>query len=154
MRFEVFNRGLLGKTDVVAVDMIHYSGMYGLCFSHHHPHNNNPRYAADTSTEGVLRYLGAQRAGTTEMCCSELDKMVVTTHHFDADAFLPVWSLLNPEVALENADLLRRIARCGDFFIHGDEESSRLNAAIESLHLRLRGAGKRGERLVNDSLTR
>ena len=57
MKFEVFHRGLLGRPDIIAVDMIHYSGLWGLCFSHHPPHNNHPRYAADTTTAGVLRFL-------------------------------------------------------------------------------------------------
>ena len=44
MRFEVFHHGLLGRHDIIAVDMIHYSGLWGMCFSQHLPNNNHPRW--------------------------------------------------------------------------------------------------------------
>lgn len=151
MKFEVFNYGLLGRHDVVAVDMIHYSGLWGLCFSHHHPHNNHPRYAADTSTAGVLRFIDEHAGGAV---LSALADYTITTHHFDADSLLPVWALLNQTAALERRDLLERVARCGDFFIYIDDESAQLNFVVEALHQRLRDYGERGERLVDDALTR
>jgi hypothetical protein len=147
MRFEVFHHGLLGRHDIVAVDMIHHPGLWGLCFSHHLPNNNHPRFAADTTTEGVLRFLAVEPL-------APLDGYTITTHHFDADALLPVWSLLNPQAALEHRALLERVARCGDFFIYLDDESARLNFVVEALHQRLRTAGARGERLIHDELTR
>src|SRR5258708_5874696 len=121
MKFEVFHRGLLGRPDVIAVDMIHYPGLWGLCFSHHLPHNNHPRYAADTTTAGVLRFIEDARSGRD---CPSLDALAdytITTHHMDADALLPVWALLHPDAALCRREPLERIARCGDFFIYLDE---------------------------------
>src|SRR5262245_59670481 len=147
MRFEVFHFGLLGRHDIVAVDMIHYTGLWGVCFSHHNPNNNHPRYAADTTTEGVMRFLSAEEL-------SPLENYTITTHHLDADSLLPVWSLLNPQLALERRSLLERVARCGDFFIYLDDESARLNFVVEALHQRLRDYGARGERLIDDELTR
>lgn len=147
MRFEVFHRGLLGRRDIVAVDMIHYAGLWGMCFSHHVPNNNHPRYAADTTTAGVLRFLASEDP-------APLADYTITTHHLDADALLPVWALLNPRQALERRDLLERVARCGDFFIYIDDESARLNFIIEAIHRRLRDYGARGERLIDDALTR
>ena len=94
MRFEVFHRGLLGRHDVIAVDMIHYPGLWGLCFSHHLPHNNAPRYAADTSTAGTLRFLEDAISGKGEIPLSSLEGHTITTHHFDADALLPVWAMV------------------------------------------------------------
>jgi hypothetical protein len=117
MHFEVFHHGLLGRHDIVAVDMIHYPGLWGLCFSHHLPNNNHPCYAADTTTEGLLRFL-------TTASLAPLETFTITTHHFDADALLPVWALLNPEVAIEWRELLERVARCGDFFIYTDDTSA------------------------------
>ena len=154
MRFEVFHAGLLGRTDVIAVDMIHHSGLWGMCFSHHPPHNNHPRYAADTTTEGVLRFLAEADAGQGSFPMSSLAQHTITTHHVDADAVLPVWSLLHPQIALERRDLLTRVARSGDFFIYLDETSAKINFVIEALHQQLRGAGERGERIVHDELTR
>jgi hypothetical protein len=147
MRFEVFHHGLLGRNDIVAVDMIQYPGLWGLCFSHHVPNNNHPRYAADTTTEGVLRFLACESI-------APLEAYTLTTHHFDADALLPVWALLNPAAALDRRDLLERVARSGDFFMHTDDESAKLNFVVEALHLRLRDSGARGERLIDDDLTR
>jgi hypothetical protein len=147
MRFEVFHHGLLARHDIVAVDMIHYPGLWGVCFSHHVPNNNHPRYAADTTTEGVLRFLATESL-------APLADYTITTHHFDADAILPVWALLNPELALERRDLLEQVARCGDFFIYLDDTSARLNFVLEAFHQRLRAAGARGERLIDDDLTR
>jgi len=147
VRFEVFHRGLMGRHDVVAVDMIHYTGLWGVCFSHHIPNNNHPRYAADTTTAGVLRFLSSEDI-------TPLAGYTITTHHLDADALLPVWCLLNPQAAIERRDLLERVARCGDFFIYVDDESARLNFIVEALHQRLREGGPRGERLVDDELTR
>jgi len=146
MRFEVFHRGLLGRNDIIAVDMIHYSGLWGVCFSHHVPNNNHPRYAADTTTAGVLRFLASEDSAA-------LAEYTITTHHLDADALLPVWALLNQREALERRDLLERVARCGDFFIYIDDESAQLNFIVEAIHQRLRSYGARGERLIDDTLT-
>jgi hypothetical protein len=153
MRFELFNQRLLGRYDIVAVDMIHYSGLWGVCFSHHLPNNNHARYAADTTTEGVLRFLGDTLGSGDDASFRALADYTITTHHIDADALLPVWSLLNPQLALEHRELLERVARCGDFFIYLDDESARLNFIIEALQLKLRESGQRGERLINDDLT-
>src|SRR5215470_13127799 len=111
MKFEVFHHGLLGRPDIIAVDMIHYPGLWGLCFTHHPPHNNHPRYAADTSTAGVLRFLEECVGGYGGTSLEQLQAHTITTHHFDADALLPVWTLLNVEAALERRDLLERVAR-------------------------------------------
>src|SRR5579871_2251919 len=153
MKFEVFHHGLLGRPDIIAVDMIHYSGLWGLCFSHHPPHNNHPRYAADTTTAGVLRFLEAARSPRNGLDLKALANYTVTTHHVDADAVLPVWALLHPGEALERRERLEQVARCGDFFLYLEEPSARINAVIEGIHWRLRGAGKAGERLVDDQLT-
>jgi hypothetical protein len=117
-----------------------------VCFSHHLPNNNHPRYAADTTTEGVLRFLASESI-------APLEGFTITTHHFDADALLPVWALLNPQAALERRDLLERVARCGDFFIYTDDDSARLNFILEAYHQQLRDSGARGERLIDQALT-
>ncbi|GAB3819591.1 hypothetical protein GCM10028895_18240 [Pontibacter rugosus] len=45
----------------------------------------------------------------------ELGVANVTANHFDIDGFVGVWALLNPELALENEELLRQMAIIGDF---------------------------------------
>src|SRR5262245_65620055 len=107
MRFEVFHFGLLGRHDIVAVDMIHYTGLWGVCFSHHNPNNNHPRDAADTTTEGVLRFLAAEEL-------SPLANYTITTHHLGADPLPPGLSLLHPRAARDPRTPLGRAARGGD----------------------------------------
>jgi hypothetical protein len=46
------------------------------------------------------------------------------------------------------------VARCGDFFIYTDDTSAQLNFILEAYHQRLRDSGERGERLIDDALTR
>ncbi len=153
MEFEVFHPGLLGRTDVIAVDMIHYAGLWGPSFSHHPPNNNHPRYAADTSTEGVLRFLLERWETDGNVELGDLQEHTVTTHHFDSDALQPVWAFLNPVEALSQRDLLTRVARCGDFFIYLDDQSAKLNFIVEELHSRLRESGARGGRIVDNALS-
>src|SRR5579864_857277 len=153
MRFEVFHRGLLGRNDVISVDMLHYPGAWGPSFSHHWPNNNHPRYAADTTTEGVLRFLAddldSPRITHHASRLPAWADFTVTTNHVDADSVLPVWALLNPREALARRDLVERVARCGDFFLELDDHSAKVNFVIEDLPVRLRGGGPRAERLVS-----
>ncbi|GAB3571787.1 hypothetical protein GCM10027345_01570 [Hymenobacter daeguensis] len=44
-----------------------------------------------------------------------LEARAVTANHFDIDGFIGVWSLLNPALALQHEELLRRVAVLGDF---------------------------------------
>ncbi|MCC9166924.1 DUF6687 family protein [Pontibacter harenae] len=61
----------------------------------------------DTSAAIVLNALRTQ--------IPELDLPFVTANHFDIDGLVGVWSLLNPDEALENEELLRQVALIGDF---------------------------------------
>ncbi|SFH01116.1 DUF6687 family protein [Pontibacter chinhatensis] len=61
----------------------------------------------DTSAAIVLNAMRQQ--------LPELDLPYVTANHFDIDGFVGVWALLNPELALENEELLRQMALIGDF---------------------------------------
>ena len=61
----------------------------------------------DTSAAMVLHAL--------RLNLPELDLPYVTANHFDIDGFVGVWSLLNPEKALENEEVLRQMALIGDF---------------------------------------
>ena len=62
----------------------------------------------DTSAGSVLRAL--QQPDTPG-----LEARAVTANHFDIDGFVGVWSLLNPELALQHEELLRLVAVLGDF---------------------------------------
>jgi len=62
----------------------------------------------DTSAGSVLRALGAPAT-------PGLEASAVTANHFDIDGFVGVWALLHPELALAHEELLRLVARLGDF---------------------------------------
>ncbi|MDB5271138.1 MAG: hypothetical protein JWP58_4178 [Hymenobacter sp.] len=62
----------------------------------------------DTSAGSALRAL---HQPTTP----GLDAVAVTANHFDIDGFIGVWCLLNPELALQQEELLRMVAVLGDF---------------------------------------
>ncbi|RAU82667.1 hypothetical protein DP923_12045 [Pontibacter arcticus] len=61
----------------------------------------------DTSAAIVLNAIRLQ--------LPELELPFVTANHFDIDGFIGVWSLLNPELALEHEEMLRQMALIGDF---------------------------------------
>jgi hypothetical protein len=61
----------------------------------------------DTSTGIVLNALHHEHEYLTTAHASN--------NHFDIDGFLGVWSLLNPDLALQYADTLRWLAELGDF---------------------------------------
>jgi hypothetical protein len=53
----------------------------------------------------------------------------VSNNHFDVDGFIGIWSLLNPELALQHETLLRKMALLGDFregMLETDEDSQAL----------------------------
>ena len=62
----------------------------------------------DTSAGSVLRAL--HHPSTPGLAAA-----AVTANHFDVDGFIGVWSLLNPELALQHEELLRMVALLGDF---------------------------------------
>jgi hypothetical protein len=68
----------------------------------------NPVGTADDTSAGiVLNALQRQIPG--------LEAPYVSANHFDVDGFVGVWSVLNPEIALQNESVLRQMAVIGDF---------------------------------------
>jgi len=79
----------------------------GLVLSHWRNAPTPNALRADTSAGIVLNAIRAD--------IPELEIPYVTANHFDIDGFIGVWSLLNPEQALEQEELLRQVAHIGDF---------------------------------------
>lgn len=94
----------LGNEDAIIVDGTHSKG---LILSHWRGVNNHVDIQHDTSTGIVLNALRKN--------FNELGKQNITATHFDIDGFLGVWSLFNPEIALENENLLKEMSIIGDF---------------------------------------
>ncbi|RNI28235.1 hypothetical protein EFA69_19410 [Rufibacter immobilis] len=89
----------------VVVDSFHPNG---LVLSHWREAPTPAELREDTSAGMVLRALRLQ--------WPDLQKYsFVTANHFDIDAFVGVWALLNPELALAHEETLRQMAVIGDF---------------------------------------
>ncbi|MBC5772495.1 hypothetical protein H8S95_00320 [Pontibacter sp. KCTC 32443] len=88
----------------IIVDSTHPNG---LILSHWRGAPTPNEIRGDTSAAIVLNAIHQNVAG--------LDLPYVTANHFDIDGFVGVWSLLNPELALEHEELLRQMALIGDF---------------------------------------
>jgi len=66
-----------------------------------------PEVRGDTSADIVFNALHQN--------LPELAYAAVSANHFDVDGFVGVWTLLNPELALSQENMLREMARIGDF---------------------------------------
>lgn len=88
----------------IIVDSLHPKG---LILAHWRGAVNPMDTADDTSAGIVLNALRLQISG--------LDAPYVSANHFDIDGFVGVWSVLNPEEALQNEAVLRQMALIGDF---------------------------------------
>ncbi|AHM61074.1 hypothetical protein D770_14100 [Flammeovirgaceae bacterium 311] len=91
--------------NVLVVDSYHPRGFV---LSHWRGAPKLPGLHDDTST-GIV--LNAIKADVPQLHTHEY----VTNNHFDVDGFLGIWSLMNPEQALEHECLLRKMALLGDF---------------------------------------
>jgi len=104
MRREFIPFSQLKQQRAIVVDSTHANG---LMLSHWKGAPTPQQLRDDTSAAIVLNAL------RRELPILELP--YVTANHFDIDGFVGVWALLNPELALENEELLRQMALIGDF---------------------------------------
>jgi hypothetical protein len=90
--------GCDGRVPGASLDLTHWEG------------NRTPaQFKADTSTEIALKFVASPVAE------SEWASAVVVNNHFDTDGALSVWTLLHPEAATAQRDLLIAAAEAGDF---------------------------------------
>lgn len=83
----------------------------------HWPKSGTPRaLKADTSAEIVFNYLDAP--------AFHVDAAAVSNNHFDEDGLVGVYSLIEPEAALEMRDLLIDVARAGDFATYRERRAA------------------------------
>ena len=87
-----------GLVPGASLDLTHWQG------------NRTPsRYKADTSTEIALNFVRSPEA------VEQWADAVVVNNHFDTDGLLSIWTLLDPEPAIANRELLVAAAEAGDF---------------------------------------
>jgi hypothetical protein len=93
------------QTPAVVVDSFHPNG---LVLSHWREAPTPPALREDTSAGMVLQALWQQWPALESY-------HFVTANHFDIDALVGIWALLNPALALEHEQTLRQMAVIGDF---------------------------------------
>ncbi len=108
--------GCDGLVPGASLDLTHWQG------------NRTPlAFKADTSTEIALKFVASEES-------ARWAGAVVVNNHFDTDGVLSVWTLLEPEQAQANRDLLIAAAEAGDFDEWpGDDRGLWLDAAIRAL---------------------
>ncbi|HET6992650.1 MAG TPA: DUF6687 family protein, partial [Bacteroidia bacterium] len=94
----------LNDRNAIIVDGAHSSG---LILSHWKGQNNLQEIADDTSAAIVLNAIRKNIPG--------LNPDLITATHFDIDGLVGVWSLFEPEIALQHEPVLKAVARIGDF---------------------------------------
>ncbi|WP_187263328.1 DUF6687 family protein [Pontibacter beigongshangensis] len=94
----------LKQHKAIIVDSMHPNG---LVLSHWRGAPTPAEVRDNTSAAMVLHALRLNLPG--------LELPYVTANHFDIDGFVGVWSLLHPELALQNEEVLRQMALIGDF---------------------------------------
>ncbi len=89
----------------------------------HWPKSGTPQaLKANTSAEIVFRYL--------ESPAFHVDVSAITNNHFDEDGLVGLYSLLNPEAAKTERDLLVGVAHAGDYKTYSDRRAARIAFTI------------------------
>nr|MBC8242096.1 hypothetical protein [Alphaproteobacteria bacterium] len=92
----------------------------------HWPKSGTPEnLKADSSTDIVFDYLNAPTM--------HVPTTIVTGDHFDEDASLGIFALLEPEFALEYRDIICGAANAGDFATYHDRWAARIAFTILAL---------------------
>lgn len=89
----------------------------------HWPSVPTPRvYAASTSSESVIKYISAK--------AENRDAFIATASHFDVDAVVGLYALLNPAVAAADPATLIALAEAGDFCVAKSANIRRISVAM------------------------
>ncbi|MEX0785470.1 MAG: DUF6687 family protein [Dehalococcoidia bacterium] len=116
----------------------------------HWPRNTTPpELKADTSTEIVLNFL---RAPNRDSYLRGAD--AVSNNHYDVDGLMSLWAMLEPEAALERAELLVAVGGCGDFDRWSGEQATKVTCALYGLESLESSPVRQGLAGVGDFLER
>jgi hypothetical protein len=123
MRYVPFHK--LGTTPNLIVDGKSHEASV-LTLSHWPGSGTPPKYKDDLSAQIVFRYLDDPDV----RLLSTVD--VVSNNHFDEDGLVSMYALINPELAMEDREVLIDIARAGDFGTFSDRESARVSFVLSA----------------------
>lgn len=91
----------------------------------HWPKSGTPHpLKANSSTEVVFRYL--------EDPAFQVEATAITNNHFDEDGLVGLYTLLQPEAAKSDRDLLVGIAHAGDYKTYSDRRAARIAFTISA----------------------
>ena len=97
----------------------------------HWPRNQTPaELKADSSTEIAINYL---RSPEREAYRRGAD--AVSNNHYDVDGLMSMWAVLNPDAALEHAELLVATGECGDFDRWSGDHATKIACALYGMEL-------------------
>src|SRR5262249_22180388 len=89
----------------------------------HWPHSGTPwGLKADSSAQIVFKYL--------DTSAYQISVEAVSNNHFDEDGLVGVFTILNPQTAQANHDLLIDIAAAGDFGTYRIRDAARIAFVI------------------------
>ena len=126
MQYVPYGPELAGVPNVIVDGLANASTVLALS---HWPRSATPEaLKADTSAEIVLNYLHSPDAEALRG-----DAEAVSSNHFDIDGLMGLWAMLNPEEALEHAELVIAIADCGDFERWSGEHAAKAVCALHGL---------------------
>lgn len=83
------------------------------------------KWMRDTSAEIVLDYIVENTLPA--------DISIVSNDHFDQDGLIGIFGIMNPELALENKELLIDVAVAGDFGKFSNRTSARISMALNAI---------------------
>jgi hypothetical protein len=130
-RFEFVSQRYQGERPAIGCDGLVPGA--GLDLTHWQGNQTPSAFKADTSTEIALKFVVAPES-------EPWSGAVVVNNHFDTDGILSAWTLLEPERALAERDLLVAAAEAGDFDEWPSEKRGLwLDSAIRALAAREAG---------------
>ena len=126
MHYVPFGPQLEGVPNVIVDGLANAATVLSLS---HWPRSATPEaLKADTGAEIVFNYLRSPDADALRG-----DAEAVSNNHFDIDGLMGIWAMLNPDDALEHAELIVAIAECGDFERWSGEHAAKAVCALVGL---------------------
>jgi hypothetical protein len=104
------------------------NGATVLTLSHWPRNQTPPELKADSSTEIAINYLRSPERERYRQGAG-----AVSNNHYDVDGLMSMWAVLNPEAALQRADLLVTCGECGDFDRWSGERATKVTCALYGL---------------------
>lgn len=120
-----------------------------LALSHWPRNRTPPELKADSSTEIAINYL---RSPKREAYRRGAD--AASNNHFDVDGLMSLWAVLNPEAALQQADLLIATGECGDFDRWSGDQATKITCALYGLEMNPSSPIRKGLTGMRDYLER